>query len=135
MLWIAVCARIWNRRVVVRSDSCADTGSGLTTTRLEFLQREENPRQWYVELGLTVEEDEQRGCPAYSLDLQVVGVFTVVDTYPAAKREGMVRVNAPALLYGAAREMVAHVTGRGPYQPVVLPAVTFIDEAAPVDNS
>jgi hypothetical protein len=37
--------------------------------------------------------------------------------------------DCPALLYGAARELILLASGYVPYGPIMLPTATFIDEA------
>jgi len=47
------------------------------------------------------------------------------------KTDQLVNVNGPALLYSAARELLALVSGRGPYTDgnfnVLLPSITFLN--------
>ncbi len=59
------------------------------------------------------------------------GFFRISEKYPAHQVDLMFATNAPALLYSAARELLATVTGRGPYPSVTLPSVTFLP--APTD--
>jgi preprotein translocase subunit SecB len=54
------------------------------------------------------------------------GFFRISEHYPAEQVELMFATNAPALLYSAARELLATVTGRGPYPAITLPSVTFL---------
>jgi len=54
------------------------------------------------------------------------GFFRISENYPAEQVDLMFATNAPALLYSAARELLATVTGRGPYPSVTLPSVTFL---------
>jgi len=81
-----------------------------------------------VQLGIRQTGDEEDGCPEYTFEIEVVGLFDVDSEYPADKAENLVRVNGPAVLFGAIREMVANLTARGPFPTVELPTVTFIDE-------
>lgn len=66
----------------------------------------------------------------YSFKVSLVGYFHV----DAAMKEdadanALVYANAPAILFSAAREMLALVTARGPYPAVILPTVSFHDDA------
>jgi preprotein translocase subunit SecB len=68
----------------------------------------------------------------YSFRLALVGYFHV-DKSVAEKDEKranmMLYANASALLYAAARELLATATARGPYPAVILPSVSFMDDA------
>ena len=88
-------------------------------------QNPTNPLQWRFELKIILPPDPEGAFP-YTFSTVIVGYFTVSDKFPAARAEEMARANGPALLYSGARELVRSVTGRGPYPPVVLPSVTFI---------
>ena len=95
----------------------------------EVRQNKDESRSWLVRLILKQEATEEH-CPLYTFELDVIGIFEVVERYPAEKRESLVRANGPAVLFGAAREMLAFLTNRGPHPGVVLPTVTFVDELA-----
>jgi hypothetical protein len=43
----------------------------------------------------------------------------------------MVRTNAPALLYSAAREALMYLTGRGRSPAILLPSITFLEPPKP----
>jgi len=45
------------------------------------------------------------------------------------KAQVLMYAGAPALLYASARELLATATARGPYPAVVLPTVSFMDDA------
>lgn len=68
----------------------------------------------------------------YSFKVSLVGYFHV-DKSAVEKNEKQARIllyaNAPALLYAAARELLATATARGPYPAVILPSVSFMDDA------
>ena len=65
----------------------------------------------------------------YSFRLSLVGYFHIDKQFPEEQAYLLVYASAPSLLYGAAREMLATMTGRGPYPAVILPTATFIDDA------
>lgn len=65
----------------------------------------------------------------YSFRLSLVGYFHFHKDHPDVNEFLLVYASAPALLYGAAREMLATISGRGPYPAVVLPTATFLDDA------
>ncbi len=53
------------------------------------------------------------------------GFFAVDPAYPLEKVQMLVDANAPAVLYGAAREMFCNLTARGPWATVTLPTKSF----------
>jgi preprotein translocase subunit SecB len=58
--------------------------------------------------------------------IMLVGFFEVIPEWPPEQVGRLFSANAPALLYSAAREALATVTGRGPYPEILLPSVTFV---------
>lgn len=71
--------------------------------------------------------DHIKGRVAYDFNITLMGLFRVAEDYPAESLRKMVRYNAPALLYSAAREFIAMTTGRGGAGPLILPTVSFIE--------
>lgn len=89
----------------------------------------EDARDWFCRLS--VELPPSKGRFSCSLRAVVAGFFTVGGECPDERVQTLVDVNAPALLYGVAREALAALSGRGPLPPLCLPSVTFIDAIAP----
>jgi preprotein translocase subunit SecB len=85
-----------------------------------------NVRKWRCQLNVWSKMDEGGKYP-YTFKLQYTGFFRVVDEFPEEFIEQMVRTNAPAVLYSAAREMLMFLTGRGRLGAVMLPSVTFLE--------
>lgn len=68
----------------------------------------------------------------YSFRLALVGYFHVNKSVAEKDQKSanvLLYANAPALLYAAARELLATATARGPYPAVILPSVSFMDDA------
>lgn len=101
---------------------------GVLSAQVQCSQHKDERRKWMVTLGLRQQEDKEKGCPQYTFQFEVVGLFTVDEKYPVEKAEALVRANGAAILYGAVREMVASLSARGPFAQVNLPTVTFVDE-------
>jgi len=104
-----------------------DAGQFLVNTQCQ--QHNEERSRWMVTIKVSIHQKDGAQCPPYLFDIEVVGFFQVAEEYPAEKNAPMVRANAPAVLFGAVREMIANITARGPYPKFDLPTVTFIDEA------
>ena len=118
-------------RVDACPKGCEKPGEGLLSTKVECRKHKEQPRKWLVELGVRKAEDKEKGCPEYTFQIEIVGLFEVDETFPLEKVEGIVRANGPAVLFGAVREMVANLTARGPFPAVKLETVSFVDLALP----
>ena len=116
-------------------NGCEEAGKGQFTTKATCMKHKDAERKWMVQLELKQVQDKDDGCPEYSFHVEMVGFYEVSAEFPAEKSEQLVRVNGPALLYSAARELIATLTCRGPFAPVNLPTVTFIDEAKPQSSS
>lgn len=92
----------------------------------QFLQNKDNPRLWQVRLNIKF--GGKPGTRAlHEGEIEFVGLFTVIDEVPEEKMAHLVAVTCPSILYSSAREVVALLTGRGPYKAFLLPAVSFAD--------
>jgi preprotein translocase subunit SecB len=96
---------------------------------------EENGEQvqiqpYVVSLGIAIAGDDGRPTP-YKIDVKCVGYFNVLTAaFPdEARRQDVVVVNGASMLYGAIRDMVATVTARGWKGEMLLPAMSFADDA------
>jgi preprotein translocase subunit SecB len=88
--------------------------------------RNNDPLCWRSEISIR-SKDEKEGIYPYTFELVYVGFFRVHQGFPNERIEQMVRANAPALLYSAARETLMYLTGRGRLPPIMLPSLTFIE--------
>jgi len=55
----------------------------------------------------------------------MIGFIRVADSVTEENIERFVRINGTSLIFSAAREIIRAVTSRGPFQPLLLPTVTF----------
>ena len=89
---------------------------------------------WIVTIQLTQSVSKDKNIP-YAFDLIMRGI---VAAHPDLKEEKLHRVieaNAPAMLFGSAREVIRAATGRGPHAPVIIPSTNFLDSKAPAKKS
>jgi preprotein translocase subunit SecB len=98
-------------------------------TRVSKARRRDNPREWKVRLQVSFGHDDT-GAP-YVPSTVAEGFFSVSGEVPEERIETLVAVNAPALLFGAIRELIFTVTSRAEAGAVRLPSVTFVDEKPP----
>lgn len=87
---------------------------------LEIRKNPDSPRQWLLRLCV-----EFRGDKGYSGAAAFEGIFEADETIPEDKVSRLTVVNGASILYGAAREIVATVTSRGRFEPLVLPSLSF----------
>lgn len=90
---------------------------------------EKTGSQWLV--GLSVEQDpcHEANIP-YTFSVTLQGIVLALPGGPDGERlERAVKANAPAMLFGAAREMIRALTSRGPHRAVVIPSINFLPPA------
>lgn len=104
-----------------------DPGTISLSTKVHHAQNKTNPRDWRVGIRISCQPGGKGHCP-YLVDMELLGFFEVAQTVEEEMIRPLIMANAPALLYGAAREMILLVTGRAPYGPLLLPTATFVDE-------
>ena len=81
------------------------------------------------QLRLIIERDASELPPgAYQVEIEIYGFFSVSDDRVQKDKESMVRITGASILYGAAREHLLTVTGRGPWPALMLPTVSFVPE-------
>jgi preprotein translocase subunit SecB len=99
---------------------------------IEIARDPKNVRRFEITLCLKlVPEPENKPC--YTAEIHVVGLFRVVEQWPEAQVLPLVEANGPALLYGAARELLANLTARGPWPVVCLQSATFVQSQKPAN--
>jgi preprotein translocase subunit SecB len=91
----------------------------------ESIARKKHQRRCDVEIELT--EISANSFP-YIFSISLYGVFTINNHLETDMGEKLFRVNAPAILYSAAREIIFNMTSHTAHQAFLLPSVTFIDE-------
>ena len=99
------------------------------TTQVETAKNEDNSRLWKVVLKLMVRPSEGSTFCPYVIDAELLGFFEVHQDVDESAIIDIVTCNGPAILFGAARELILFNTGRGPMPPFMLPSVTFIDQS------
>ena len=89
-----------------------------------------DPRRYQLTLRLKLLPSADKK-PRYTAEIHVVGLVRVAKNWPEPKVLQLVDANGPALLYGAAREMLCNITARGPWPMLCLQSVTFVQPKAP----
>ena len=91
-------------------------------------QSEENRFMLTLEINLLADPTSLLK-PFYTGTLIIEGYFSISEQLPKDRWEELVIANGTSLLFGAIREMVVNVTSRGPWPPVMLRTVNFVDTA------
>jgi preprotein translocase subunit SecB len=81
-------------------------------------------RNWQITLRIALNVPADRNVP-YSFLVEMIGFIHVADSVKEESIERLVRINGASMIFSAAREIVRAVTSRGPFQPLLLPTVTF----------
>lgn len=84
----------------------------------------DNPLQWLFNLRVSLKEDAVQY--PYHFYIEMIGSFTVSPNWPEEQRSKLAETNGPAVLFSAARELLALITERGVRDPIYLPTVTFL---------
>jgi len=110
-------------------DGDPDT-DGELEAQVDLAKAESDPKRYQLTLRLKLISAGGKK-PRYTADIHVVGVLRVAGAWPETAVRQLVQANGPALLYGAAREMLCNVTARGPWPMLCLHSVTFVQPEAP----
>jgi preprotein translocase subunit SecB len=99
---------------------------GVLSAEVELARAENNPRRFQVTLRLKLLPAADTK-PRYTGEIHVIGLVSVAAKWPKDRVLPLVEANGPALLYGAAREMLCNVTARGPWPMHCLHSVSFVN--------
>ena len=94
-------------------------------------KNQDNEYNYKLTLGVKVIPEEF----GWSIDMEIVGIFTFPEGTSAGEREGIVRVNGCTILYGLLRGHLASVTGAFPSGPYVLPTVNMLEVVKRIEES
>jgi len=108
------------------------TNQGELHAQVEVARGTNDARKYQLTLCLKLQPVTEKK-PPYTAELHIVGLVRVVDAWPEEKVQQLVQANGPALLYGAAREMLCNLTSRGPWPMVCLNSVTFVELRAAIE--
>ena len=92
----------------------------------ECTESDEDAREWQVRLRVSHLQDEKSNSP-YFFTIELVGFFKILDRVPDERVERFISVNGASVLFSTAREVLRSVMANGPYDPVLLPTVCFLD--------
>ena len=99
-------------------------------TELDIARAAHDPKRYQLTLRLKLLAPDSKQAH-YTAEIHVVGVVRVATGWPESEVQQLVQVNGPALLYGAAREMLCNITARGPWPMLCLHSVSFVQPKEP----
>lgn len=92
----------------------------------------EQGTEWLVSLEITQTVPEGVNLP-YAFSLHINGFVLASPHLEGAKLKRAVHSNGPAMLFGAAREIIRAATGRGPWPAVIIPSTNFLVDLPPLE--
>jgi preprotein translocase subunit SecB len=87
--------------------------------------------EWIVSLEILQSIPEGANLP-YSFKLEIQGIVMAAPFLEGTKLQRAIHANGPAMLFGAAREIIRAATGRGPWAAVIIPSTNFLSDLPPV---
>jgi preprotein translocase subunit SecB len=94
--------------------------------------KDEQGTEWLVSLEITQTVPEGVNLP-YTFSLHINGFVLASPHLEGTKLKRIVHANGPAMLLGAAREIIRAATGRGPWPAVIIPATNFLADLPPLE--
>lgn len=87
---------------------------------------------WRVLLRIQQKLAPDRNAP-YNFSITLLGNFYVHPKYPGEKADQLVEVNGSSILYSAARQILRQAMSNGPFNPLLLPTVSFVNHSGPTE--
>lgn len=100
------------------------TGASLETN----ISRNKDENEAFVELHIMIGDDKFEKNAPYYIDMSIVAKFYWEDVFDTETIQKLLTINAPSLLIGYARPIVATMTNSGPYPSCNLPFYNFTQE-------
>jgi preprotein translocase subunit SecB len=98
--------------------------------KASLLEPEKNVpgHSWFVELEVNQKKKEGLNFP-YEFHISMFGIFTCEGgELDLEKETRFVQVNGSSMLYAMAREHIRSLTAAGPWDPIILPTMSFYDK-------
>jgi preprotein translocase subunit SecB len=89
--------------------------------------------RWLVILEISQTISDGANLP-YAFNLRIQGTVIVSSHIVGNKLQRAIHANGPAMLFGAAREIIRAATGRGPWPAVIIPSTNFLVGLPPLET-
>lgn len=93
---------------------------------------EEHGTEWLVSMEIAQTIPENANLP-YAFTLRIQGTVAASPHLTGARLQRAMHANGPAMLFGAAREIIRAATGRGPWPAVIIPSTNFLTGLPPLE--
>ncbi len=90
--------------------------------------------KWLVILEISQTIPDGANLP-YAFNLRIQGTVIASPHLVGNKLQRAIHANGPAMLFGAAREIIRAATGRGPWPAVIIPSTNFLINLPPLEAS
>lgn len=87
--------------------------------------------EWLVSLEISQTIPEGTNLP-YAFGLSIQGTVVASQHLTGTTLQRAMHANGPAMLFGAAREIIRAATGRGPWPAVIIPSTNFLSGLPPL---
>jgi preprotein translocase subunit SecB len=94
----------------------------------------EHGTEWLVSLEISQTIPDSANLP-YAFTLRIQGTVAASQHLSGARLQRAMHANGPAMLFGAAREIIRAATGRGPWSAVIIPSTNFLVGLPPLEIS
>ncbi len=118
-----------NQHFDLEAPTKLDAGDIKVTSQLEALGPLSDD-SWEVRLQVVQNVAEGLNSP-YNFAVVLVGLFKTAEGIPAEQARRLVETNGTSVLYGTTREIIRAATSQGPYQPLLLPTLSFYEPKNP----
>jgi len=88
--------------------------------------------EWQVSLEIAQATPVGKNLP-YAFSLRIQGTVCASPHLSGVTLQRAVHANGPAMLFGAAREIIRAATGRGPWSAVIIPSTNFLADLPPLE--
>jgi preprotein translocase subunit SecB len=97
------------------------------SVKLEIKDKKNDPKQCLLQLEYTLgnQKNNLAGCPYY-ISIHISGFFQIVNDFDENKIFELKHLNAPAILYGIARGIIAQNVASAQHGKFILPSINFL---------
>ena len=119
------------KRVEIVASPKPDSGAlNLLNVQLSCAQAQGDSSRFLIGLDLKLLPVPDSGkTPPYTGEVSLEGEFRVAAEVPEDRQQVIAITNGAGILFGAIREMVIGITARGPWPPLILTTLNFVDMA------
>jgi preprotein translocase subunit SecB len=100
-----------------------DSGEAPTEPVVQVFMNKTGQCTFHIGVGLSL--DDESPADRYELEALAVGVFSCDETMVESEQVALIARSGPNLVFGGLRDMIATITGRGPWSELYLQPFIF----------